>query len=83
MSNKVHDISSAPKDAPRNDSEVVEEETTPGLWSRTKNALTSPKVKMLFVGVGIGAATTAGAIALAKNASEEEDDGNGNPVDIP
>lgn len=72
MTEKVHDISSAPKDAPRNDeaaTDVTVETVTPG---RLRTFLS--KHKMFFIGLGSGVAVGAAGLAAAKAASEEEDE---------
>lgn len=71
MTNKVHDISSAPKDAPRND-EPAEANIEPEAPSKIKNFLHNNK--KFFIGVGTGLGVGVAALAVAKVASEEEDE---------
>ena len=71
MTDKVHDISSAPKDAPRNDATDADTSTkpTPG---RVKTFFANHK--KFFLGMGTGLAVGAAAVTVAKVASEEEDE---------
>jgi len=71
MTNKVHDISDLPADAPRND-EAATDATIDAAPGKLKNFLS--KHKLFLIGLGAGVATGAAAVGLANGAFEDEDE---------
>lgn len=72
MTNKVHDISDLPKDAPRVETTDNDATVDPAAPGRLKTFLHTHK--KFFVGLGTGVAVGVAALGLAKAASEQEDE---------
>lgn len=72
MTDKVHNISDLPKDAPRHDEAADDTTVDAGTPGRFKNALRKHKMFLIGLGTGVGVGVT--ALAVAKNVSNEEDE---------